>query len=326
MRVGPHPHALQPRAYALGCGSRLFMAQKDLDAQIDRLYQLPLDEFTEARNALAKEVAKESKKEAEEIRRLVKPPLPAWAVNQVYWHARPAYHALTASAAALRNAHAAALSGKHADLRAAGKAHEDASTAVLKAALTLLERSGNPVTDATKQAISTTLHALTTSGDPPGRLARTLQPTGFELLAGLPVSAASGGRAAPPAAPRPAPPTRVEPRTKDAARTKALAKAKEAVAAAGRAEKAAEQTAKRDEFEAARLTRDAERASQKLTDAKQALEEAQEAVAAAEQAFDDLQRKKDAASRRARQSAEALASARVRTGAAQADLDRTTGS
>ena len=31
------------------------MASPSLDTEIDRLYQLPLDEFTAARNALAKE-------------------------------------------------------------------------------------------------------------------------------------------------------------------------------------------------------------------------------------------------------------------------------
>ena len=73
-----------------------------LDTEIDRLYQLPLDEFTAARNALAKEVAG-PRSRMPEIRRLVqKPPLAAWAINQVYWQARPAYHALSASAAALR--------------------------------------------------------------------------------------------------------------------------------------------------------------------------------------------------------------------------------
>jgi len=297
------------------------MAQKPLDAKIDRLYQLPLDEFTEARNALAKDVAQESKKDADEIRRLPKPPLPAWAINQVYWQARPAYHALEASAAALRTAHAAALSGKSADLRAAGKAHEDAQSAVLKTALSLLQRAGHPATDATKQAIATTLHALATSGDPPGRLARTLQPTGFQLLAGMPTSGASPrGRAAAPPPPPPAP--RVEPRTKDAARVKAIAKAKDAVAAATRAEKAAEQAARRDEFEAARLSRDAERTSQKLADARTALEEAQEAVSTAEQELDGLTRKRDAATRRARETAGALAAARVRTEGARADLER----
>jgi hypothetical protein len=298
---------------------------RPLDREIDRLYQLPLDEFTEARNALAKEVASTSKEDAAEVRALQKPSVPAWAINQVYWNHRPAYHALDASAAALRSAHAAVLAGKRADLRAAGKAHEDALEAVLKAALELLQRSGNPVTDATRQAIGTTLRALPGSNEAPGRLSKTLQPGGFELLAGLP----AGGGAPRRAAPAPRERTAREPEKgrgeknkKDAGRAKAIAKAREAVAAAGRAQKTADQNARRDEFEAARTTRDAERAAVRLTAARTALEEAQSALEEAEAAAATAARQRDAAVRRARESAETLATARVRTEAAQADLAR----
>jgi hypothetical protein len=295
------------------------MAQTSTEAQIDRLYQLPPEEFTAARNALAKDVAATSKKDADAIRRLVKAPLPAWAVNQLYWQARPVYHGLMAASSALREAHAALASGKRADLRAAGKAHEDALDTALKTALTILQQSGHQVTDATKQAVSTTLHGLPGSGDPPGRLARTLQPSGFELLAGLPTGGGSSRPAAPP--PRAAAPAAV-PKTKDAARAKAMAKAKEAVAAATRAERTAEQNAKRDEFEAARITRDADRASAKLAAAKDAFDEAQDALARAEEDASSLMRKKDVATRRARESADAHAAARVRSGTAHAELAR----
>ena len=230
-----------------------------LDAEIDRLYQGSLDEFTAARNALAKGAGEG----AARIRALQKPPVAAWAINQVYWRGRPAFHALTASAAALRAAHTAVVSGKRADLRAAGKAHEEALEAVLKAALAILRDAGQPATDATKQAIATTLRALPASPDPPGRLARVLQPTGFELMAGL--SAAAGpARPAAAAPPEKAAKGAAEPRTRNAARDKALAKAKEAVAAAARAERTAEQNARREEFEAARTARESERAATEL--------------------------------------------------------------
>jgi hypothetical protein len=289
----------------------------ELGALIDRLYQLPLDEFTAARNALAKE----SGAAAAEIRALQKPPLAAWAINQVYWRGRPAFHALTASAAALRAAHSAVVAGKRADLRAAGKAHEEALEAVSKAAATILEKSGQPATDGTRQAITTTLRALPGSADPPGRLTRVLQPSGFELMAGL--SGLSGP-------PRPSAPAPIEKapkgaplsRTKDAARARAVAKAKEALAAATKAERTAEQNARRDEFEAARTARESERADTELAKAREALEAAQEAVETAAREADTATRKKQAAARRARETADALAAARVRTEAAQAALTR----
>ena len=172
----------------LVCSSSMAPRPPDaqLAGQIDRLYQLPLDEFTAARNALAKEAGAAGA----EIRALQKPPVAAWAINQVYWRGRPAFHAFNASAAALRAAHTGVVSGKRADLRAAGKAHEEALEAVAKAALAILRDAGQPATDATKQAILTTLRALPASSDPPGRLTQVLQPTGFELLAGLPAAPA----------------------------------------------------------------------------------------------------------------------------------------
>jgi hypothetical protein len=51
-----------------------------LDSRVDELYQLPLDEFTAARNALAKSLKGE---EAESVKRLQKPTIVPWAVNQL---------------------------------------------------------------------------------------------------------------------------------------------------------------------------------------------------------------------------------------------------
>jgi hypothetical protein len=158
------------------------MPDRDTEARIDGLYQLPLDEFTPARNALAKELGKEGAS----VKTLTKPPAAAWAINQVFWQRRPVYDALVAAATGVRSSHAAVMAGQRADLRAAGAAHDEAIEAALKASLDVLARAGQPASDATKQAIATTLRALPTAAEPAGRLSRTLQPGGFELLAGLP--------------------------------------------------------------------------------------------------------------------------------------------
>ena len=62
-----------------------------LDAKIDDLYRAPLNDFTAARNALAKSLSGE---EAKRVRGLAKPTLVPWAVNQVYWKARATYDRL----------------------------------------------------------------------------------------------------------------------------------------------------------------------------------------------------------------------------------------
>jgi hypothetical protein len=297
------------------------MPTRTLDAQIDRLYQLSLDEFTAARNALAKESG------SADVKRLQKPPVGAWAINQVYWRRRSDWDAFAAAAAALKQAHAAVLTGKRADLRAAGKAHEEALDGVLKAALAILADAGQPATDATKQTIASTLRAMPSPDDEPGRLTRTLQPGGFELLAGLPLK---GGKAVAPA-PKPRPAAKAPERATrggdaDArareARARAIAAAKDALAAAVRAEKAADQEARREEFDAAKSARDAERAETRLGEARAALEAAQEALDEAEEAATAATRKRDAAGRRVRDAADALARARVRAETARAELAR----
>ncbi|MEP6914746.1 MAG: hypothetical protein ABJC89_03840, partial [Acidobacteriota bacterium] len=84
------------------------MASRRIQDEIDTLYQLAPDEFTAARNLLAKQAGAE----APQVRALVKPPIPAWAVNQLYWKRRADYDALIEAATALRQTHKAILAGR----------------------------------------------------------------------------------------------------------------------------------------------------------------------------------------------------------------------
>jgi hypothetical protein len=285
------------------------------DAAIDRLYQLPLEEFTAARNALAKESGKGSA----EIKALAKPPVAAWAVNQLYWRRRPVYDALVDAAERLRRAHAAVLGGKAGDVRGAGKEHEARVTAALDAVLEILNEDGQSIGDAMRQPIVTTLRALPGS-ETPGRLTRTLQPGGFEALAGLSISGTRVPKAPPPVAP-PKPAAKVE-RGKPSARdTKALAKAREDVAAATRALKQAEHAAQREEFERAKAAREADRAAKAAAAARQAVEDAESELHAAEAAEAAARKKTETAGRRAEQAEEAAGTSRARLEAAQRALD-----
>ncbi len=96
---------------------------KPLDDQIDQLYQLPLDEFTAARNALAKDSG------ASEVKKLEKPNLAAWTVNQLYWRHRKAYDEVIKAAERMRAAYKQMLAGKTADVRGAEEIHEEALSA-----------------------------------------------------------------------------------------------------------------------------------------------------------------------------------------------------
>jgi hypothetical protein len=164
------------------------MAETDKD--IDRLYQLPLAEFTAARD----ELAKHTEGDRAAVKRLQKPNVPAWAVNQLYWRERDAYDALVRAAQALRASQAMALKGKASDVARLEAAHESALRTAADRIRKLLAGSGETASPATMTAVRETLQALPAPGDP-GRLTRPLKPLGFEALSEL-LSSAGAARSA----------------------------------------------------------------------------------------------------------------------------------
>ncbi|MFB3852923.1 MAG: hypothetical protein ACE148_03780 [Vicinamibacterales bacterium] len=155
------------------------MIRLDVESEIDRLYQLPLAEFTSARNELAKTIGGTK---GAEIRALRRPSTSAWVVNQLYWRNRATYDALTATASRLREAQEAALGGRAAELRETDRAHDRAIRAALDAAMALVGESMHPLSAATRDAVRRTLRALPTQRRP-GRLEKDLAPGAFETLA-----------------------------------------------------------------------------------------------------------------------------------------------
>jgi hypothetical protein len=91
------------------------------------LYGLPLEEFTKARDALAKEVRQAGDKEAaDEIKALRKPPVSAWAVNQLARRHPQELKTLVKAGEGLRKAQRAAVGGGGPDaLRDATRAHRE---------------------------------------------------------------------------------------------------------------------------------------------------------------------------------------------------------
>lgn len=240
------------------------------DEEVDRLYQLPLGEFTPARNALAKA---RGGADGAAVKALQKPSLPAWAVNRLYWTHPKTYQALTAAADALRAAHARRLAGKGGDVSAAEAAHRDAVRRAADEIRALVAAAGEPATAATMTAVVETLQALP-SDDPPGRLTRPLRPRGLEALAGLVPKLPAAFRAAASAA---APP----PKPSAAATSSAAAEATRAAAEARRAEQA-----RRRELDA--IDRDLKKARQAERQAVSALRDEERQLAQAERRHEQL--------------------------------------
>jgi hypothetical protein len=252
----------------------------DIDDDIDRLYQGPLDAFTDARNALAK-TAKRS-----DVKALQKPSLPAWVVNQLLWHRRAVLNRLVTAAEAVRKEHGKALSGRPADIRAAEQAHRDVVREALAEARAVLAAGGHPMTPATLDAVRDTLQALP-SPEANGRLVRPLAPKGFEALAGFAVTPAPPAlRMVPPAGKRPADDGDAE------AETEADAEAERARARTAEREAREQRKAAEKAVEAARAV--LQRAEIALDDAERVVKkrrgERDAAAAAHEQAVAALQK------------------------------------
>jgi hypothetical protein len=161
----------------------------DISAEIDALFQLSLTEFTEARNALAKRLKNEGQTlDAERVKALAKPPAPAWAVNQLYWHDPKAIERLLTLGERLRKAQTGQL--KNADLRALLGEKKQMTTVLQKRASTILEEAGQTPSADSMRRVSATLESLaawgSTDGVPrAGRLTADLDPPGFDTLAVL---------------------------------------------------------------------------------------------------------------------------------------------
>jgi hypothetical protein len=200
---------------------------------VDRLYQVPLAEFTSARNDLAKRAGAEGAA----IRRLPKPNVAAWAVNQLYWRRRDAWDRLMEAARNVRAAHEKRLSGKGGDVESSEAEHRSAVRASADEVRELLREAGEVASAATLSSVVETLQALPGT-EPPGRLTRPLKPLGLEALAGL----LSFGRSRPRA---------VEPPSTSPEQTGVPPPASKAVAA--REARAARRAAEAEKREAARL-------------------------------------------------------------------------
>jgi hypothetical protein len=277
--------------------------------EVDKLFQIPLAEFTSARNALAAKLKKEGDGEgAERVKTLGKPSISAWVANQLYWEHRKAFDRLLSAGDQFRKAQIAQLAGKSADLRAPLDERREALAELTRHGSDVLRNAGHPASPDTMRHIMTTLEALATYGEQPGapqagRLTNDVDPPGFEALAALVPRGIDrvGHRDA---APRVIPFNQAKP--EPARRKKADA---EEDARRLEAERRAKQAEARKELrEAERALADARKAAERarvaMKDAAARAKAAEKAKAALESRFEKL----SAAAEAARQDARRVAS------------------
>jgi hypothetical protein len=158
------------------------------------LYALPLDEFTPARNELAKKLAAGGDKAAADaVRALRKPSVPAWAANQVARRDPKGIAALFDTGKQLRAAQQKLIrSGDTGAVKEATTAERSAVRALVGVARSILTEAGHTPNEATLDRIADTFYA--TAVDDEGRelvragtLTKELKRVGFGDVGGLSV-------------------------------------------------------------------------------------------------------------------------------------------
>lgn len=258
---------------------------------IDALYQLPLEEFTAARNTLAKDSGDSA------IKKLEKPTLPAWAVNQLYWRERKLYDEVIKTSTQLRTAHKDMLAGKKADVRAAEVFHAEAMRKAKDAIRRILEEAGNSSGDAVMTPVTETLDALPTT-DEPGRLTRPLRRSGFEALQGVTITAQPKRPAAKPEQKKPPAEESERERKRREAEQQELAMTRERLRFADAAAREAEAAVERAQRALERAERTRERIEAELDEAAAAEKTARKELDAAESNFEKAKAERDRLSKK----------------------------
>ncbi len=155
-----------------------------------RLYSLPLERFTDERNALVRSLRQDGKPdEAEAVKALRKPSVAVWAANQLAREHSDDVRALTAAADRLARGD----QDSAADFRSA-------FDALVRAAPDVLTSAGRKPTDSVLDAVGSILRAAAADADGRedlvhGRLAGEPEATGFEAMRGAAGAAPRSGRA-----------------------------------------------------------------------------------------------------------------------------------
>jgi hypothetical protein len=134
----------------------------------DDLYGLPLERFTPERNALAKQLRAEGRRdEAAQVAAMRKPSVGAWAVNQLVRTQRRAVKELFTTGDALRRAQSELLAGRGdaGELLEAAKRERAAVDWLVETARGLLSSGGRELTPAALDRVAETLHAAALDDD-----------------------------------------------------------------------------------------------------------------------------------------------------------------
>ena len=224
----------------------------DLEAELDGLYALPPEDFTRARNDLARRLKQAGQNAvAARVKELRKPTVALWAVNQLARSNPKGVRALLDTGDRLRAAQEQALGGgESAELRAATAEERKLLRELTHQSEAQLRETGH---SSAAERIARVLRAAAVDPDArellaQGRLSEELESTGFGAFAGMEVPARAERAQRKPDTPSPAAQRRREERLKKLRQRAAKLKktATEAARATGKAEAALEQARQKE--------------------------------------------------------------------------------
>ena len=164
----------------------------DEETEIDRLFAVPLDEFTKLRNEMAARARQDGNQEAAtRIAALRKPSASAWVINQISRSSQIDLQRLINAGEALEQAQRLSLSGKGASGFEAARKDESDAVRLVRAAI---KKMFPTVSAAVLDRVISSMRAGAASGEgrdllKRGRLTEDLEPPGFGVFAGTPTPA-----------------------------------------------------------------------------------------------------------------------------------------
>jgi hypothetical protein len=248
-----------------------------VERELDRLYQVPLGEFTAARDELAKRLRDEGEREqAEEVKRLRKPTASVWLVNRLSQERELDVQRLAKAGEALGKAQSGGLSSE--DFATARDEEQRSLERLHQAASELAEQEGVGAPSVERATQTLRAASLTDEGRKllkQGRLTEELEPPGFEALMGVPAAA-------------PKRPAKKAKRDTKEDRKRALTEARERLRRLQAEERELRSSARAAAREAQRAEKEAGRLRGEADDAQAAADEAGEQVARAQAELDKL--------------------------------------
>jgi hypothetical protein len=299
------------------------MAEAPEEEVAQELYGAGLDEFVALRDARQKELRKGGDRSAADaVKKLRKPTVPAWAVNQLSRQAPDDLEALLAAGEALRQAQLGG-GGDAAAMRSAARDERAAVDTLVERARGLLSEAGRSTSDATLEDVRETLHAA--AGDEQTRAlverGRLLEPRqavglgggGFEAAF---AAAGAGGKAGGKATGAKATGSKsAEPKRKKAGQAKKDDDGKKAA-------KDAEAERRREADERAERKRAAQEARERQKQARAALREAEKEARERDRALAAAERERDTAQKALDRAQKDLERAEREADAAHAEAKR----